>query len=116
MQAIINFRTGVRTNQPLLRSAARRIFAPIWSARRHPIYRTIEISDEIQLMKLHPNIHNIIEKNSVISRSGLCDQHQGIDAILEEVNKNLKSLIPPIPQPKHWQIAARNCKKFIQVT
>jgi len=39
LQAIINFRTGVRFNRPSLRLAARRMFAPIWSARRHPIYR-----------------------------------------------------------------------------
>ena len=38
LQAIINFRTGVRFNRPSLRLAARRTFAPIWSARRHPIY------------------------------------------------------------------------------
>ncbi|CAG8486640.1 8076_t:CDS:2 [Diversispora eburnea] len=42
LQAIINFRTG----RPLLKIVARRMFAPIWSARRHPIYRLIEITDE----------------------------------------------------------------------
>ncbi|RIB01782.1 hypothetical protein C2G38_2050596 [Gigaspora rosea] len=30
-QAIICFRIGVRTNHPLLRNAARRQFAPIWT-------------------------------------------------------------------------------------
>jgi hypothetical protein len=105
----------VRTNRPKLKSAARRAFSPIWSARRHPIYRLIEISDEVQLMKLHPIIRDTIEQNCVVSRSGLYNQHQGMDAILEEINKTLKSLIPPVPQLKHWKIAARNCKKFIQV-
>ena len=38
-----------------------------------------------------------------------------MDAILEEINKALKSLIPPIPQLKYWKIAAHNCKKFFQV-
>jgi hypothetical protein len=38
-----------------------------------------------------------------------------MDAVLEEINKTLKSLIPPVPQLKHWKIAARNCKKFFQV-
>lgn len=54
------------------------------------------MADEVQLMRLHPKIRQIIEQNSVISRSGWIDQHQGIDAILEEVNKILKTLIPPI--------------------
>ncbi|KAF0511720.1 hypothetical protein F8M41_018199 [Gigaspora margarita] len=51
----------------------------------------------------------------VISRSGLSDQHQGLDAILEEINKALKSLIPPIPSQHHWEVAARNCMKFIKL-
>lgn len=69
----------------------------------------------MQLKKLHPTIRDIIEQNSVVSRSGLYNQHQGMDAILEEVNKALKTLIPPVPQERHWIIAARNCKKFFQV-
>lgn len=42
-------------------------------------------------------------------------QHQGLDAILEEVNKALKALVPPVPMLKHWEIAARNCIKFLMV-
>jgi hypothetical protein len=73
------------------------------------------VADEAQLMRLHPKIRQIIEQNSVISRSGWKDQHQGIDAILEEINKTLKTLIPLIPTQKHWEIAARNCTKFMKV-
>ena len=62
-------------------------------------------------MKLHPSIHNIIEQNCMVSRSGLYNQHQGMDAIIE-VNKILKALIPPIPQQHHWIIAAHNSKSF----
>ncbi|MDW3631742.1 MAG: hypothetical protein QOK71_09920, partial [Nitrososphaeraceae archaeon] len=64
-----NFRIGIRTNQHLLKAAARRIFAPIWSARRHPIYRLIELADEEQLLRLHPEIRQLIEKSSVVSSS-----------------------------------------------
>ena len=35
--------------------------------------------------------------------------------MLEEVNKALKSLIPPIPSQRHWEIAARNCTKFMKL-
>jgi len=92
------------------------MFAPIWSARRHPIYRLIEAVDEEQMLRLKPEIRNLIEKKTLVSRSGRSNQHQGLDAILEEVNKALKSLIPPIPSQRHWQIAARNCTKFMMVT
>jgi hypothetical protein len=113
LQAIINFRTGVRFNRPSLRLAARRMFAPIWSARRHPIYRTIEMADEEQMLRLKPEVRKLIQERVVTSRSKLPNQHQGHDAILEEINKDLKSLIPSVPSQRHWEIAARNCTKFV---
>jgi hypothetical protein len=115
LQAIINYRAGIRNKQPLLKAAARRIFAPIWSARRHPIYQSIEVADEEQQLRLCPEVRQIIEQNSVVSRSGWISQHQGLDVILEEVNKTLKALVPPVPTQKHWEIAARNCIKFLMV-
>lgn len=62
-----------------------------------PIYQLIEIANEVQLMQLYPEIRKIIEKNCVISRFGIYEQHQGLDAIIEKVNKALESLIPSIP-------------------
>jgi len=88
------------------------MFAPIWSARRHPIYRLIEIADEEQWLRLKPEVRKLIQERTVISRSKLSNQHQGHDAILEEINKTLKSLIPSTPSQRHWEIAARNCTKF----
>ena len=64
-------------------------------------------------MWFHPEV--IIKKNSVVSKSGLYEQYQGLDVIIEEVNKALKSLIPPVSQYYHWKIAIWNCKKFIEL-
>ncbi|KAF0536867.1 hypothetical protein F8M41_009001 [Gigaspora margarita] len=50
----------------------------------------------------------------VISRLGLQNQYQGLDAIIEEINKALKSLIPPIPSQYHWKIATRNYMNFLK--
>ncbi len=50
-----------------------------------------------------------------MSRSGIYEQHQGLDAIIEEVNKALKALIPPVSQYHHWKVAARNCKRFFEL-
>lgn len=75
----------------------------------------LEVSHEEQMLRLKPQVRELIENASVISRSGLWNQHQGLDAILEEVNKELKSLIPPVPTQHHWEIAARNYTKFMQV-
>ena len=77
------------------------MFSPIWSARRHPIYRLIEVADEVQLMRLHLEVRDVIEKNCIVSGSGIYEQHQGLDAIIEEINKTLKTLIPSVPQLHH---------------
>ncbi|RIB13555.1 hypothetical protein C2G38_2197537 [Gigaspora rosea] len=37
---------------------------------QHPIYQAIEIANEEQLLRLHPEIHQIIKQNSVIAQSG----------------------------------------------
>jgi hypothetical protein len=55
---------------------------------------------------LKPEIHKLIQERIVTLRSKLSNQHQD-DAILEEVKKELKSLIPSIPSQQHWEIAAR---------
>ncbi|RHZ45053.1 hypothetical protein Glove_692g44 [Diversispora epigaea] len=38
-------------------------FSPIWSARHHPIYWLIEVADEEQLIKLHPDIQEVPQKH-----------------------------------------------------
>jgi len=68
------------------------------------------------MMRLQPEVLEMIEKHCIVSRSGIYEQHQRLDAIMEEVNKTLKTLIPSVPQHHHWKIAARNCKKFLEVT
>ncbi|KAF0412364.1 hypothetical protein F8M41_007935 [Gigaspora margarita] len=59
-----------------------------------------------------PHVREVIENVSVVSRSGLHNQHQGLDAVMEEINKALKSLISPVPSQCHWEIAARNFTNF----
>ncbi|KAF0551460.1 hypothetical protein F8M41_023403 [Gigaspora margarita] len=84
----------------------------IWP--RHPIYKLLEVSYEETLLNLKPQIRETIENISVISRSGLHNQHQGLDAIMEEINKALKSLISPVPSQHYWEIAARNYINFLK--
>ncbi|RHZ87939.1 hypothetical protein Glove_28g31 [Diversispora epigaea] len=67
------------------------------------------------MLRLHPEVYTVIEQKSVISRSGFTNQHQGLDAIFEEINKTIKSLIPSIPTQQHWEIAARSCTKFMKL-
>ena len=57
----------------------------------------------------------MIQERIVTSRSELSNQHQGHDAILEEINKTLKFLVLAIPSQRHWEIAARNYTKFLKL-
>ncbi|RIB26512.1 hypothetical protein C2G38_2163148 [Gigaspora rosea] len=54
------------------------------------------------------SVCSIYRQAMAIELSGLYNQHQGLDVILKEINKTLKTLIPPIPQMRHWQVAAQN--------
>ena len=80
----------------------------IWSARRHPIYQLIEIADEEPRLWLRPEIDKLVQERIVTSRSKLSDQHQGHDAILEEINKTLKSLVP-LTVATALRVRIRNC-------
>ena len=94
---------------------ARQIFASIWSTWQHPIYWLIKITNKEQMLWLKLEIYNLIQKRIITLWSKILNQHQDHDAILEEINKAFKSLIPPIPLQRHWEIAARNCIKFLKL-
>ena len=69
---------------------------PIWSARCHPIYQLIEVTDEAQMLCLKPGIRNLVKRKTVISQSRYLNQNQGLDAVLEEINKTLKLMVSPV--------------------
>ena len=50
----------------------------------------------------------MVQERIVTSRSKLSDQHQGHDAILEEINKTLKSLVP-LTVATALRVRIRNC-------
>ncbi|RIB10196.1 hypothetical protein C2G38_2206781 [Gigaspora rosea] len=68
--------------------AARRVFSPVWSARCHPIYRLIEAANEVQLMKLHPEI-----------RQGFAPNQLCLDGEYE-LNEDLINFIPLAKQAR----------------
>ncbi|KAF0441057.1 hypothetical protein F8M41_004011 [Gigaspora margarita] len=58
----------------------------VWAKEQQsPLY---QIKYE-QLMQLYSEIRDFIEKNCFVSRSGIYEQHQGLDAIIEELRNNL---------------------------
>jgi len=57
-----------------------------------------------------------MKNNYYVFNLKFINQYQGLDAIIEEVNKALKTLSSPVPTQKHWEIAARNCIDFMKVS
>src|SRR5438128_12430261 len=91
LQAIINFCSGVCMNRPSLKTAARRMSAPIWSVRYHPIYQLIEVTDEAQMLCLKPGIRNLVKRTTVLFQSRYLNQNKSLDSVLEEINMTLKT-------------------------
>jgi len=48
------------------------------------------------MLWLKPEIYNLIQERIITSWFKLLDQYQSHDAIIKEINKALKLLIPPI--------------------
>ncbi|CAG8625127.1 21005_t:CDS:2, partial [Racocetra persica] len=102
--------------------------------KKYSVCNTFNINNKKQQSDESSNIVNTNEKSLAINSytfresSKQCLAHEVYipqiydgeqmlrhDAILEEINKSLKSLIPLIPSQQHWEIAARNCTKFVKL-
>ena len=71
ISSIFMYRQGVRENIPSFVFAGRAIFAKIWSARNHPLYRELEMSDSVAFARMPPNMRDFVTKTWSINTSGL---------------------------------------------
>ncbi|CAG8581654.1 5590_t:CDS:2 [Dentiscutata heterogama] len=76
-------------------------------------FTKINIASQSKSLVIKPYTYIHEQKSSNFDRYG--NQYQGLDTILEEVNKSLKALILPVSLQKHWRIAAHNCTKFMKL-
>lgn len=103
--AVLALHDAVRSNEPVLKSAARAAYAPVWWARNHPIMRRVIIEDERTRVTASPEARAQLDRNTAARRH---ETYQGLDALLEEVNKLLKEWAGRVPDPARWTWASRS--------
>lgn len=112
LQAIFSFRKGVRENNHYLIQWARKQFYPLWAGRGHTKYNKIHLKDATNRLHCPPEVLSWIQKNESFSQSKHWNQHQGLDAVLEEFNKEVKGWIGGVPEKAKWQMAVRMLPKL----
>ena len=108
ISSIFMYRQGVRENIPSFVFAGRAIFAKIWSARNHPLYRELEMSDSVAFARMPPNMRDFVTKTWSINTSGVKGTGEGPDFKLEEKNKVIQNWIPSVPYGPDWERACAN--------
>ena len=110
LDSLFVYRAGVRAGLPSLMDLGRNMYAPLWSARSHPMYRQLEVYDSIVSECMPQSIKAFIEKTKSINTSGIPYTGEGADFKLEEVNRGIQHWIPAVPQDKDWLQACANYK------
>ncbi|XP_071792455.1 uncharacterized protein [Asterias amurensis] len=108
-QAIFNYRNGLRENNHNLIMAGKEKFSPIWYARNHPKYQFIHICDTHDRFCYSDDVRELVSTNESFSFTGNTRSGEGLDFVLENVNKKVKSiLVNGVPTADDWMLAFRN--------
>ena len=101
---------GVRKNNSGRIMAARVQFAPLYYSFRHPKYQYLHLRDLWQRALMPAEVRSFLSANESFSMSGKANGGQGGDFVLEELNRTIKSHLPPVmPTTEVWQ---RVCRKL----
>ena len=101
---------AVRKNHHQRIITARVQFAPLFYSFHHPKYQRLHFRDILQRVQMPKELRNYINANESFSVSGKDNAGQGGDFVHEELDKRIKSLLPPImPTNDIW---TRVCRKL----
>ncbi|KAF0446795.1 hypothetical protein F8M41_002876 [Gigaspora margarita] len=99
-------------NNPILKKAARRVFSPVWSARCHPIYLLIEATDEVQLMKLYPEICILLLFRLIpVTKKEAKAQKNEENITISEIVVKIKTFLEPFSKSTQKKIFGTKVKK-----
>jgi hypothetical protein len=90
--SVLAFHAGVRHDLPALRVAASKSLLPLKAALGKDLYLVLELHDLADRATMPQPLVQQLEVFSVVSQSGRPDQHQGADAVMEEMNRQIKPL------------------------
>ena len=86
---------AVRKNHHEHMMAARASFAPLFYGRNHPRYRELHLRDMMDRVQSPNDLREDMAASESFSLSGAHNKGQGVDFLHEEVNRTVKSLLPP---------------------
>ena len=113
-QALVNFRMGIRRNNNWLVASAKYHFKELYYARNHPNYAQIEIFDRLQAELMPKEVKQIIDMHTSFTVSGSEFKGQGIDFVLEEINRRIKQYLPSgqLPSDETWNRICCNLASY----
>ncbi|XP_065180592.1 uncharacterized protein LOC135811302 [Sycon ciliatum] len=106
-------RRGMRHDDIDLYLAARRTMSPLLHARNHTTYQLIELYEEQQRLATPPDLRKLLDRTLFLSRSGRTDAHQAVDAVVEELNANMKAWVSGDKDSNMWRHVARNYNQLV---
>lgn len=116
LHALMVLRDGVRKGNSDAIAAGQNRVMPIFFARNHPRYQAIVARDIYQKVLMPEEVKAKMNASITLSRTGRKGHYQGGDAILEEINKEAKSWIPPgVPTETQWIRVFRTMDDIRQV-
>jgi len=109
---VMVYRHGLRHNVIETRLLGRRCLTPLIHARNFPNYQLIDVWDESDLLAYPEEIASVFNIHSSLSRSGRGDAHQSLEAIIEELNQQIKTWLTGDEDSDLWRRIIRNLEKL----
>ena len=107
---------GVRKNNIVAIQAAQAVLAPLFYSSHHRIYQYVLLRDAVQRVLMPNQMEVHLEENATFSLSGAKNGGQGADFVHEELNKTVKSYMPPgQPGFRTWVRVCRNASNLVKL-
>jgi hypothetical protein len=114
--ALYVFRAGVRRNNSEAILASRAVFSPLFFGLNMPFYMETIIRDSMICVQCPSAVREFIEKNESDSVSGNHNKGEGGDFVLENINRKIKSFMPPgLSSDERWTTVCRNIDRLDEV-
>lgn len=110
------FRGGIRKNNFDVAITAREQGSGLFYAFRHPKYQLINCQDIAELIEMPANVRSAVYRESMVIPGS--NVGQGIDFLLEQRNRRMKSYVVRngIPTSEQWRAASASMQSLDEVT
>ncbi|XP_062569670.1 uncharacterized protein LOC134231718 [Saccostrea cucullata] len=116
LQALKNFRAGLRAGDIDAITSGKAVFAPLFHARNHPHYQDIEMTEAIQRQSVPAEVVSSFNQTESVCLSEDKTSGEGLDFKAEVVNKDVQSWMPRgVPTGDDWLRVTRNLENLKEI-